>query len=236
MANSLHLDITSEINFNMQEFAMSDQNLKQNVLDDLSWDPIVNAAHIGVTARDGVVTLTGHVKNYGEKWAAERIVSKVVGVKAIAEEIEVRFVGDNPHQDDDIAKHALSVISWDVFVPHKDIKVKVQNGWVTLSGSVQWFFQKRNAESDIRRIDGVKGVSNEITISSSAQSSDVRSQIKAALKRSAVVAGDDITVVTEGNKVTLSGEVDSYYSRTLAENAAWTAADVGQVDDRITVS
>ena len=215
---------------------MSDQNLKQNVLDELSWDPIINAAHIGVTARDGVVTLTGHVKTYGEKWAAERIASHVVGVKAIAQDLEVRFVGDNPHQDDDIAKHALNVIAWDVFVPHKDVKVKVENGWVTLSGTVQWNFQKHNAESDIRRIDGVKGVSNDITITSSVQASDVRSQIKAAFKRSAVIAGDDITVVTEGNKVTLTGEVDSYYSRALVENAAWSAAGVSQIDDQITVN
>ena len=215
---------------------MSDQNLKQNVLDELSWDPIINAAHIGVTARDGVVTLTGHVKTYGEKWAAERIASHVVGVKAIAQELEVRFVGDNPHQDDDIAKHALNVIAWDVFVPHKDVKVQVENGWVTLSGSVQWNFQKHNAESDIRRIDGVKGVSNDITIISDVQASDVRSQIKAAFKRSAVIAEDDITVVTNGGKVTLTGEVESYYSRALAENAAWSAAGVTQIDDQITLN
>ena len=215
---------------------MSDQNLKQNVLDELSWDPIINAAHIGVTARDGVVTLTGHVKTYGEKWAAERIASHVLGVKAIAQELEVRFVGDNPHQDDDIAKHALNVIAWDVFVPHKDVKVQVENGWVTLSGSVQWNFQKHNAESDIRRIDGVKGVSNDITIISDVQASDVRSQIKAAFKRSAVIAEDDITVVTNGGKVTLTGEVESYYSRALAENAAWSAAGVTQIDDQITVN
>ena len=215
---------------------MSDLHLKQNVLDELSWDPIINAAHIGVTARDGVVTLTGHVKTYGEKWAAERIASHVVGVKAIAQDLEVRFVGENPHQDDDIAKHALNVIAWDVFVPHKDVKVKVENGWVTLSGTVQWNFQKHNAESDVRRIDGVKGVSNEITITSSVQASDVRSQIKAAFKRSAVIAGEDITVVTEGNKVTLTGKMDSYYSRALVENAAWSAAGVSQVDDQITVN
>ena len=214
---------------------MNDQNLKQNVLDELSWDSIVNAAHIGVTTRDGVVTLTGHVKTYGEKWAAERIASKVFGVKAIAQDIEVHFIGGEQRGDDDIARHALNVISWDVFVPHKDIKVKVEKGWVTLSGSVQWNFQKHNAESDIRRIAGVKGISNDLTITSGVQASDVRSKIKAAFSRSAVIAGNDITVTTEGNKVTLTGEVDSYYSRALAENTAWSAAGVGQVDDRITV-
>ena len=215
---------------------MSDQNLKKNILDELSWDPIINAAHIGVTTRDGVVTLTGHVKTYGEKWAAERIVSNVVGVKAIAQDLEVRFVGENPHQDDDIAKHALSVISWDVFVPHKDIRVKVEKGWVTLTGSVQWNYQKHNAESDIRRIDGVTGISNNLTITSTVQASDVRSKIKAAFSRNALIAGNDIMVATDGNKVTLSGEVDSFYSRALAENTAWSAAGVSQVEDRITVS
>ena len=215
---------------------MSDQNLKQNVLDELSWDPIINEANNGVTTRDGVVTLSGHVKTYGEKWAAERIASKVVGVKAIAQDIEVHFIGDEQRGDDEIAKHALNVISWDVFVPHKVIKVKVEKGWVTLSGSVQWNFQKHNAESDIRRIAGVKGISNDLKITSSVQASDVRSRIKAAFSRSAVIAGNDITVTTDGNKVILTGEVDSYYSRALAENTAWSAAGVSQVDDRITVS
>jgi osmotically-inducible protein OsmY len=215
---------------------MTDQSLKQTVLDELAWDPSVNEAHVGVTAHGGVVTLSGHVGSYAEKCAAEHAVGRVSGVKAIAEELEIRYSHDGRHGDEDIAKQALNVLSWDLSVPKDKVKIKVEKGWITLSGDVHWFYQKNAAETDVRKLLGVMGVSNLIAIEPVAQASDVQKKIKAAFGRNAEFEAENIVVSIEGGKVTLSGKVDSYYERTLAENTAWSAPGVTQVNDLMTVN
>jgi osmotically-inducible protein OsmY len=215
---------------------MTDQSLKQSVLDELAWDPSVAEAHIGVTERCGVVTLTGHVASYAEKCAAEHAVGRVAGVKAIAEEIEIRYLYGVGHSDDDIANQALNVLSWDLSVPKEKVKIKVDKGWITLSGDVNWYYQKHAAEMDVRKLLGVMGVSNQITIKPSAQASDIRREIKAAFERNAEFEAKNIAVSIDGGEVTLSGNVDSYYERTLAAKTAWSAPGVTQVNDLITIN
>jgi osmotically-inducible protein OsmY len=220
---------------NRSRAAMSDQDLKQSVLDELAWDPSVSAAHIGVTAHGGVVTLTGHIGSYAEKWAAERAVGRVSGVKAIAEEVEIRYSYGVGHSDEDIAKQALTVLAWDLSVPKDKVKVKIEKGWITLSGEVHWYYQKVAAEANVRKLFGVMGVSNLIAIEPTVQASDIEKKIKAAFGRNAEFEAEDIMVSTEGGEVTLSGKVDTFYERTLAENTAWSAPGVTQVRDLITI-
>jgi osmotically-inducible protein OsmY len=215
---------------------MTDQGLKQTVLDELKWEPSVNAAHIGVTARDGVVTLTGHVDSYAEKWAAERSAARVYGVKAMAEELKVQYPSDMGQSDDEIAKRALNVLSWDLFVPNNQVQVKVEKGWVTLSGTLEWYFQKHNAEADVRKLAGVMGITNEIKLKTSVQTSDVKKQIKDALDRSARIESEGITVTADGGKVTLRGKIDSYSQRALVESTAWAGKGVTHVEDLLTIN
>ena len=214
---------------------MSDQTLQQAVLDELDWEPSINSAHIGVTANDGVVTLTGYVDSYTEKWAAEQAAGRVFGVKAVAEELEVRYPSSKKQNDDEIAKRALQVLAWDVDVPKDKVKIKVEKGWVTLSGEVDWYYQRSAAETDVRKLSGVTGVSNDIKIKPIVQPSDVRAKIKAAFERNAQIEEDDISVAVDGGKVTLSGNVDTWYDRNLAESTAWSAPGVTQVEDRLIV-
>jgi osmotically-inducible protein OsmY len=199
---------------------MSDQSLQKDVMDELEWEPSLNPAHIGITANNGVVTLTGHVGRYTEKLAAERAAGRVVGVKAVAEELEARYPSDAP-DDDDIAKSALQALSWDSEVPNNSVAVRVEKGWVTLSGSVDWYYQGSAAEEDVRKLRGVVGVTNNIKIKPTFPASDVRAKIKAAFARNAQIDADDITVTTDGGKVTLTGIVDSWNERsTLGQRRA----------------
>ncbi len=214
---------------------MTDSSLQQAVLDELNWQPSVKAANIGVTAKDGVVTLTGHVGSYAEKWAAERAAGSVFGVKAVAEELEVRYPFERKEDDADIAQRALQVLSWDTEVPKDKVKVKVEKGLVTLSGNLDWHYQRSAAESDVRKLHGVIGLNNQIVIKPRVQASNVRDKIKAALKRKAQIEADHITVTTDGSKVTLGGNVDTWYERSLAERTAWSAPGVTQVENRLTV-
>jgi osmotically-inducible protein OsmY len=217
------------------EMTMSDSSLQQAVADELQWEPSVNAAHIGVTAKNGVVTLTGDVSSYAEKWAAERAAGRVIGVKGVAEEIKVRYPFDKV-DDTDIAQKALQVLSWDIEVPASKVMVKVENGWVTLTGTVDWHFQRSAAEADVRKLKGVIGVANDIVIKPSVQASDVRAKIQAAFERNADIEDDDITVTVDGGKVTLSGHVDTWSQDSLAVDTAWAAPGVTNVDDRLTVA
>jgi osmotically-inducible protein OsmY len=225
----------------MTMVATTDSSLQQAVLDELKWQPNVKAADIGVTAKDGVVTLTGHVGSYAEKWAAERAAGSVFGVKAVAEELEVRYPFEKKKEDDaDIAQRALQVLSWDTEVPKDKVKVKVEKGLVTLSGNLDWHYQRSAAESDVRKLHGVIGLNNQIVIkprvqASNVRASNVRDEIVAALKRRARIEADHITVTTDGSKVTLGGKVDTWYERRLAESTAWSAPGVTQVENRLTV-
>jgi osmotically-inducible protein OsmY len=216
------------------EGAMIDQALKQRVLDELAWQPGIDEAHIGVTVRGGVVTLTGRVGSYAEKCVAERAAGRVTGVRAIVEELEIRYVSGTG-QDDDIARQALDVISWDIEVPKDSVKIKIENGWVTLRGDVDWRFQKQAAEADLRNLFGVMGVSNAIEVRPKVQVCDVERQIKSALHRNAEFDGENIVVTADGRAVTLTGQVSSYYERTLAAETAWSAPGVTQVHELLTV-
>jgi len=198
----------------------SDLQLQRDVLDELEFEPSVNAAHIGVTANRGVVTLTGFVTNYAEKTMAERAARRVKGVKAIAEEIEVRLPSDTKRADDEIAARAIDILKWQVGVPADRIKVKVEKGVVTLTGDVDWQFQKTEADHVVHKLNGVVDVLNQIRVASA---------IHAELKASR------ITVETEGGRVILKGRVRAWYERDIAERAAWSAPGVTEVQDRLTI-
>lgn len=214
---------------------MIDKDLQKAVLDELDWEPSLNAAHIGVTADDGVIALTGHVSTYAQKRAAERAVGRVAGVKAVAEELEVRLPFESKVGDDEIAKRALQSLVWDVSVPDNAVVVKVEKGWVTLSGDVDWSFQRDAAASDIRKLHGVVGVTNGIRVKPQAGPFDVRQKIMAAFDRSAQIEAENIGITTDAGTVTLTGKVNSWSERALAKRTAYSAPGTTWVDDRLTV-
>lgn len=215
---------------------MSDKTLQQAVMDELEWEPSIDAQHIGVAVEEGVVTLTGHVGNYIERFAAEKAVKRVKGVRAIAEEIEVRFPNDKRTSDDQIARRALDVIAWDSTIPKDKIQVKVQNGFVTLTGEVDWFYQRDDAEAAVRKLTGVKGMSNEIKVKPQVRVTDIKQRIETALKRNAEVEADAIKVTVQDGRVILDGKVKAWYERELAERTAWSAPGVISVEDRISIN
>lgn len=215
---------------------MSELQLRQDVLDELEFEPSVNAAHIGVTVDKAVVTLSGHVGGYAEKLAAVTATRRIKGVRAIADEIEVRYPSDKKTSDDEIAKRALDILGWDTLVPSASIQVMVRDGWVTLTGSVDWYYQNKNAEDDVRKLSGVRGVINNIEIKPRVQAEDVKRKIEGALKRHAEIEANAIRItVRDGNKVLLEGKVDNWDERFAVENAAWSAPGVKTVEDRLAV-
>jgi osmotically-inducible protein OsmY len=207
--------------------------LQQRVIDELEFDPTVNAAHIGVSVRDGVVTLSGHVESWFEKHAAEQAARRIRGVNAIAQELSVHLPGDKKTADDEIAARAVKILQWDALVPNETIAVKVEQGVVTLCGELEWRYQREEAERDIRKLGGVKGVINNILLRPRLRPEDIQDKICAALKRSAVIDAAGITVSVSGTKVTLGGRVPSWPERQAAERAAWSAPGVTEVEDRI---
>lgn len=214
----------------------SDATLQQNVVDELAWRPDVNSAHIGVTADNGIITLSGYVSSYSEKWTAADAVKHVAGVRGVAEHLEVRLPGAAAgYDDDEIAKRALNSLAWDTMIPSKGIQVTVENGIVTLSGQVPWQFQRTGAEDDVRKLLGVLGVVNNITLRDQPLPSDLKSRIESALNRSADLDAKSIRVNVSGATVTLDGTVDSWTARDLAEDAAWAAPGVREVLDNLSV-
>lgn len=214
---------------------ISDHELRQHVLDELEFEPSVNATHIGVGANAGVVTLTGFVSSYGEKLAAERAARRVKGLKAIAEEIEVRLPSDKKSSDDEIAGRAVDILKWRVGTPANRISVKVEKGVVTLTGDVEWRFQRSEAEAAIHNLTGVAGVANLIRVTSPIQVPEVKEKIQKALHRSADLDASRITVHLDGGKVVLGGKVRAWYERDIAERAAWSAPGVTEVQDHIQI-
>ena len=214
---------------------ISDLELQRDVVEELEFEPGVNAAHIGVTANKGVVTLTGFVTSYAEKLAAERAARRVKGVRAIAEEIQVRLPSDTKHADDEIAARAINILKWQVGLPADRITVKVEHGIVTLAGEVEWRFQKNDAEAAVHRLSGVVDVINQIRIAAAVHAEEVKEKIQKALQRSAELEAHSISVRTEGGKVVLSGQVRAWYERDLAEQAAWSAPGVTAVEEHLTV-
>jgi osmotically-inducible protein OsmY len=215
---------------------ISDLSLQQSVQDELEFEPSINGTHIGVAVEKGVVTLSGHVGSYAEKVAAEEAARRVKGVKAIAEEIEVRYPFEKKVADDEIANRAVNILRWTLPAPQDAIQIKVEDGWVTLTGEVDWQFQKTFAEADVRKLSGVVGVWNHIKIRPRVQPTDVKRKIEAALKRSAAVEAENIHVfVKDGGTIELSGKVRHRLERDMAENAAWSVAGVSAVEDRLEI-
>lgn len=215
---------------------MDDKQLKQAVLDELDFEPSIDAAHIGVAAEDGIVTLTGHVGSYAEKFSAEQAAKRVKGVRGIAQEIEVRYPNDKKTSDDEIAKRAVSIINWEAMVPPDAVKVVVRKGRVILSGEVAWNYQKTAAEDAVRKLSGVTGVANGITIKPAVMPADVKRKIEDALARHAEIEARAIRVdVLSGNKVRLEGKVDSWDEHAAVKRAAWSVPGVQQVEDHLTI-
>ena len=214
---------------------MSDSSLRQNILDELEFEPSIDANDIGVAVEDGIVTLSGHVQNYSQKQAAERIVARVKGVRGIAEELEVRYPGGSGVADDEIARRVLDTLKWSTRVPDGKVQVTVQKGWVTLTGSLDWNYQKVGAAHAIEDLKGVTGVTNKITIKPQVTSVDVRKRIEEALKRSAEVEAGDIKIDVAADKVTLKGRVKTWSERWLVEDTAWATPGVTHVSDELIV-
>ena len=211
--------------------------MRQHILDELEFEPSVNAAHIGVAVDRGVVTLTGHVSSYTEKLAAVKAARRVKGVRAIAEEIEVRFPNGKKTADDEIAKRTADILEWDALVPKESIQITVHDGWVTLAGNVDWYFQKIAAEDDVRKLSGVRGVTNNIAIVPRVRGEDVKRKIEDALKRNAQIEAEAIQVtVRGGNKIILEGKVHNWDERYAIETAAWSAPGVKSVEDRLVMA
>lgn len=213
----------------------NDHDLKTNVLAELAWEPSISADHIGVTAKEGVVTLTGYVESYWQKLAAEQAAGRVKGVKALAEEIEVRLPIHIKRNDDEVAAAALSRLAWDSTVPKDSVKVKVEKGFVTLTGDVEWHFERESAADAVRSLSGVTGVSNQIKVKARPSTSTISKDIMHALNRSWYF-DDNVKVTADGGKVFLTGSVDTWGDRQTAALTAWAAPGTTSVvnDIRIT--
>ena len=216
---------------------MSELQLRQDVLDELEFEPSVEAAHIGVAVEKDVVTLSGHVASYAEKVAAVTATRRIRGVRAIADEIEVRYPYDKKMPDDEIAKRAIDILEWDTVVPSAAVQVIVRGGWVTLTGTVDWQYQKKAAEECVRKLSGIQGVVNNIEIRPHVKTQDVEQKIKDALKRHAEVEAKGIRVIVRNNdEVVLEGTVGNWFERYAVANAAWSAPGVKYVEDRLAIA
>ncbi|WP_251881305.1 BON domain-containing protein [Achromobacter sp. Marseille-Q4954] len=214
---------------------MIDAELRDRVQRALEFEPSVNNLHIGVVAENGVVTLTGHVSTFAQKLAAEETVQRVKGVRGIAQEIEVRMAADKQLADDQIASRALSIIAWDSTIPDGKVQVSVHKGWVTLNGSVEWFYQREAAAHAVHKLSGVTGISNLIEVAPSVHAGDVKRKIEEALLNSALVEANRVEVSVHDHKVVLSGRVNSWVERGAAERAAWAVPGVVEVQDKLAV-
>jgi osmotically-inducible protein OsmY len=214
----------------------TDTQVQRDVLAELKWEPSVNAAQIGVEVKDGIVTLAGHVSSYAEKWDAERATQRVSGVKGLAVEMDVALPGSSKRNDADIASSVENALQWATYVPADSVKVMVEGGYVTLSGEVEWEYQRQAAAGAVRYLMGVTGVSDQVALKPKVSLSIVKSDIEAALKRGAKNDAQKISVEVKGADVTLTGTLHSWHERDLARNSAWSTPGVRNVVDNIKVA
>lgn len=214
----------------------TDAQLQKDVIAQLAWEPAIHATQIGVEVKDGVVTLAGEVGTYSEKWHAERAAQRVSGVKALAIEMKVKLEGSARRTDSDIGQSARNVLDWTTSVESSAVKVQVEGGWITLSGEVDWQYQKQAATDAVRSLMGVTGVSDQIGIKHKPMASIVKADIDAAIRRSAAKDSSEILVEVAGTDVTLRGKVHSWSERDLATDSAWSSPGVRNVIDKMTLS
>ena len=214
----------------------SDAQIQQDIIDQLTWDPSIDATHIAVAVRDGVVTLNGAVGTLTEKWEAEHVVKTIAGVRAVADELDVRLPATNQRTDSDIARAAALALEWHSVIPHKRITITVREGWITLEGAVSWPYQKTAAEEIVRNLMGVTGVTNQLVIEPLAEVHEVSNGIAAAFQRHASLEAHKIHVDVRGTTVILRGDVHSWFERQEAERVALSAPGITAVDNRIGVT
>lgn len=213
----------------------TDATIKEDVLEELDWDPSIDNTKIGVIVNDGIVTLTGHVNTYAEKVAAEKVARNVYGVKAVVEEIEVKISGSGKRSDEDIAKAALNNLKWNTSVPENKIRLKVEDAWITLEGEAEWNYQKEAARKAVKDLAGVRGVTNLIKVEASIEPQNVKDKIRSAFERNATIDADNVNVRSVGHKIILSGAVQSWAEKKQAESAAWSAPGVTEVENDLSI-
>jgi osmotically-inducible protein OsmY len=215
---------------------IDDTELRRRVLEELDWEPSIDASAIGVAAKDGVVTLSGTVTSYAQKKNAERAAKRVAGVKAVAEDLGIKLPGAAARSDTDIAQSVLSSLRFNVSIPHEHIQVTVEDGWVTLDGEVEWQFQKSTAENAMKYTMGVKGIINRINVKPRISAADVKTKIEGAFARRAQLDANQIKIEAVDNKVVLRGNVRTWQAKEQAEDAAWSAPGVSSVENKVVVA
>ena len=213
----------------------SDSELKRTVLNELGWDPSLNASRIGVSVEDGIATLTGEVESYAEMVAALHAASRVFAVRGVADEIKVRLPDYNERTDADIARSAANALAWTATVPRDCVKVLVENGWLALEGEVNWQFEKEAAEAAVRSLRGIVGISNDVVVRPIVDRLEVKGRIEDAFERHAHIDAKRAKVETKGTKIILSGKVSSCFERKEAERIAWATPGVTEVEDNLIV-
>ena len=213
----------------------TNEELQKDVQDAIKWEPLLKAAEIGVTAKDGVINLTGTVNSYSKKLEAEEAAKKIAGVRAVVEKIEVMLGSGSTKSDNEIASEVLNVFDWHWNIPENKVKVKVEGGWVTLDGELPWNFQKEAVKRSVNNLTGVRGVTNNINIISDLREEIVKIDIEDAIGRNWSINANDIKVDVSGNKVTLSGKVGSWYQKEETERIAWNAPGIEAVNNELVI-